>query len=189
MAEAKLLDRLNKIKAIFENEGSTDGEKKAARYLFYKIMNDNGIQETDLDKSKEKKEICEFSYNDRYECMLLKNIYSKVIDNPTIEWWDVNPFTGHKSKNKLWFEITAQQRIDLEKLYKFYRKELSVLLENTTRAFLSKNYIFASQILNRNEPGRELSQKEIESIWAIRKIMGGLDELPNILNKALESGE
>lgn len=92
----------------------------------------------------EKKHLREFRlpYNDLFARDILFQCYCKVTNQDTID------YSYNQYKNKIWFELTDAQYIDLNQVFAFYlkqwKKERRQLMKDMLVAFINKHNLFSA---------------------------------------------
>ncbi len=170
-------ERLQDILALLEDAEKRGedgrGEADAARHMLEKLASKYKISVESLRSPV--REFHRFSFKMKFESLLLMAIYMKVRES-----WDVPVKTPiGKSKTYL-LELTEAEAIDVDVLYKFYRKAFAEECDSLMVAFVTKHDI-------RPKEGRkqrykdELTDEELQRAEMLENMRNGMKRRDNPL--------
>lgn len=135
----KILDKLNKVKALAEK--GVGGEKESAMRMYNELMEKYNISPDEVEKSVYDLERRWFGYSHIYEKPLLAQIIYKVTGSS-----DMVEYVGAKKRRKkIGCNCTEIEAMEINLLFSFYRKALKDDLDIFIAAFINKNKIFPDE--------------------------------------------
>lgn len=163
-------ERIRKLSKL-ANRG-IGGEKENAELLLKKIMKKYNITEEQV-KSKELN-FYKFSVANEWEKKLLFQTIYKILGNDGFN--DIKLYK--KSKVSYYFELTAEEKIEIEYVYSIYKQDFSKEMEVFYTAFLYKNNIFP-----KDAPKGESKEVDLKKAFQISNYMNGIER--SNIHKAL----
>ena len=140
---------LKKIKALAE--GGTGGEKENAEALLNKLIKKYNISYDEIDDDIV--ETAEFKYRDKQQKNLLIQVIYKVTNEAGRSW------TYKNVRDTIFADVTKAQRIEIEWLYDWYKRQWIKERDSFFSAFIQKHRIFGQ--LKDGQSAQELSDEEL----------------------------
>lgn len=170
MEQNRIKERLLKMYALATN--GVDGEKETAQKILEANLAKYGLTIDDLVESNEKKKIYWFTAKDKYQRMLLGQIYCVFVCKTK----QYSTYTRADRKYDVGLEMTEVEAIELNMIYNFYlnlwKKELEKQKEILLHAFINKHDI-SLQTVNIEE----MTDEEIRMAERACRMMDDLEDV------------
>lgn len=161
-----LYDKLNKIYrlSVYGMPGERDNAKKILSGLLKKYA--ISIEDIQNEEVKEYR----FSYRNKHELTLFKQIVFKVFNKPTINY-------GLTPKH-IFVECTKVQFIEIEEMYRLYKlalkKEIRKVLKDLTEAFIHKHRLFPDIDIKTNKNPQPI---DLDHLRRLLVLMAGCENV------------
>jgi hypothetical protein len=151
------------IKVLELSKRGVGGEKDNADRILQAALIEHGITIDDI--KKEEQELIALSYHsgNKADERLLVQIIIHVADR-----YDI---LSRKEGKKTWFKLTNLEHIEVEAMYKYYRKLLKKEQDLLLTAFIHKHNIFPATAQSNRAGDQETS---MEDQLNMMQLMGGL---------------
>ena len=166
----KVLDKAKKLHTLVER--GEMGEAKAAKRDLENLCDAWGIDVAQLFDEKKHSREFRLPYNDPFARDILFQCYCKVTNQDTID------YSHNQYKNKIWFELTDAQYIDLNQVFAFYlkqwKKERRQLMKDMLVAFINKHNLFSANKKASDEP---MTPEKWKKIMRMQQLMSQLEDV------------
>lgn len=155
-------DKLRKLLALAEQ--GVGGEKVNAERMLEKLMHKHGLTMDDIESEESK--TYWWNYDSKYECMVLQQVYGRVMG--------VNQISYLRGDRKLGFRLTPTEFLEVDTLYSVYRGALKQHIKRAVEAFIVANDIYA----NVEPVEREYTAEELEELKRMLRMAEGIEATP-----------
>lgn len=163
-------ERLKKLYALAMR--GVGGEKETAQAILDKLLKKYAMTLDDLDEEVIQEYELEY-HGKEQDRILIQTIYKVTDEKNTFNHLQYT-HSGRACRTRLCVRCTAAQKAEIEFLFSFYVRLWEKEKEALLQAFFQKHRIFGN--LKEGESGKELSNEELEKMYAL---MHGLsDEQP-----------
>ena len=156
---------LKKIQALAES--GVGGEKKNAERLLDQLLKKYGITADELSEETRRDE--RFIYHGAEEEQLLIQVVYKVRNDKTGMYDAINPRTGRRRKTVLITSVTPSEKIEIEFLFDWYKKQWEREKKMFMSAFIQKHRIFGEATESAKED--TLSLDDLNKMWQMINAM------------------
>ena len=163
---AKLESKLKKLLALAER--GMGGEKDNANRMLSKILTKNGLSVSDL--LGEERCTCWLRYKGKLEKRLLLQIVVSVTNDPEINVWE-----NKKKRECIGPDLTSAEKVEVELLFRVYRKTLNEEIDVMFAAFVNKHGIFPKEKPDSSE--KPVTRDDSEKNIRISLVMKGLQDV------------
>lgn len=164
-------EKLRKLKALAER--GIGGEARAAQAQYDRILAEFSLTDEDVEAPDKVRE--RYTPRDRYELLLLQQIYAYVCRTSRLTWWQA------KGSRTLQFEATPAQHQRIKTLLDTHRKPFAAHMERSAAAYCHANDLLSP-------PSGKPSTMDPKEAAALRRLIGGIDRLADPTRPALGSG-
>lgn len=163
-------ERLKKLYALAMR--GVGGEKETAQAILDKLLKKYAMTLDDLDEEVIQEYELEY-HGKEQDRILMQTVYKVTDEKDTFNHLQYT-HSGRACRTRLRVRCTAAQKAEIEFLFSFYVRLWEKEKEALLQAFFQKHRIFGN--LKEGESGKELSDEELEKMYAL---MHGLsDEQP-----------